>query len=132
VLFRSIRNLESRKIPGVTFRTHNFIPTFNKFSGQLCSGLQIHVTDLKAFRPVATTFELIEAIIQTSPKGLVKFTLPPYEYEYRLMPFDILSGDDLMRKALESGASVNIEKERWRYEIELFKREFSQVSLYQD
>jgi uncharacterized protein YbbC (DUF1343 family) len=129
---RLIRNLEDRRIPGCKFRIHNFIPTFNKFKGQLCKGLQIHVTDLSVFRPVAATFELIEAIIQTSPGGVVQFTLPPYEYEYNLMPFDILSGDDRMRKTLESGESAKSEMKRWESEIEEFRKEFSRLSLYQE
>jgi uncharacterized protein YbbC (DUF1343 family) len=130
--FSLIRNLEARKIPGCIFRAHNFIPTFNKFNGQLCNGLQIHVTDISVFRPVAATLKLIDAIIQTSPSGSVKFTLPPYEYEYNLMPFDILSGDDGMRKVLESGASLDIEMERWKGEIEDFRKEFSRISFYSE
>ncbi len=39
------KNLEARKIPGCVFRIHGFIPAFNKFTGALCNGLQIHVTD---------------------------------------------------------------------------------------
>ena len=43
--------------------------------------------------PVATAYEIFEAVIETSPPGSLIFNDPPYEYEYKLMPFDILSGD---------------------------------------
>jgi len=46
------------------------------------------------------------------------------------MPFDILSGDEVMRKSLTDRIPVSIEKERWRHEIEDFKREFRQFSVY--
>ena len=48
------KNLDGRKIKGCAFRVHNFIPTFHKFSGELCNGVQIHVTDINTFKPVGT------------------------------------------------------------------------------
>jgi uncharacterized protein YbbC (DUF1343 family) len=127
-----IINLEGRKIPGCKFRIHNFIPTFHKFEGNICNGLQVHVTDIKKYRPVAAAFEIIAAIIETSPAGSLKFNLPPYEYETKLIPFDILSGDDLMRRSLMSGNNAVDEKARWETEIELFRMQFRQFSIYGD
>jgi uncharacterized protein YbbC (DUF1343 family) len=127
-----LKNLDSRNIAGCRFRVHNYIPTFNKFKGQLCNGMQIHVTDRRVFRPVYATLELIGAIIETSPSGSVKFSKPPYEYEYDLMPFDILSGDDKMRKVLESGGSIEKEKERWEEEISEFRKVFREIALYEE
>jgi uncharacterized protein YbbC (DUF1343 family) len=98
----------------------------------MCNGMQIHVTDRRVFRPVNAALELIDAIIKTSPSGSVKFTSPPYEYEYNLMPFDILSGDDQMRKVLESGGSVEKEKERWEQEIAEFRKSFREIALYEE
>ena len=122
--------LDSRHIPGCNFRIHNFIPTFNKFRDQLCHGLQIHVTDIHSFRPVATAVEIFDAVIRTSPSGSLRFNEPPYEYEQNLMPFDILSGDSGLRETLQSRGSLEDEKERWAAEIEAFKKEFCRLSLY--
>ena len=122
--------LDSRHIPGCNFRIHNFIPTFNKFRDQLCNGLQIHVTDIHSFRPVATAVEIFDAVIRTSPSGSLRFNEPPYEYEQNLMPFDILSGDSGLRETLQSRGSLEDEKERWAAEIEAFKKEFCRLSLY--
>jgi len=122
--------LDSRHIPGCNFRIHNFIPTFNKFRDQLCHGLQIHVTDIHSFRPVATAVEIFDAVIRTSPSGSLRFNEPPYEYEQNLMPFDILSGDSGLRETLQSRGSLEDEKERWAAEIEAFKKEFCPLSLY--
>jgi uncharacterized protein YbbC (DUF1343 family) len=127
-----LKNIEIRNISGCIFRMHNFIPTFNKYIGETCYGLQLHITDLKNFRPVATAVEIIDAIIRTSGPGAVRFNDPPYEYEYNLMPFDILSGDDLLRKVLSEGKPVSLEIARWREEIESFRKEFSKISLYDE
>jgi hypothetical protein len=81
---------------------------------------------------VATTLEILDAIIETSEPDALKFKLPPYEYEYRLMPFDILSGDSGMRETLLSRKNIPAEIERWSYEIEEFKKEFSKISYYHE
>jgi uncharacterized protein YbbC (DUF1343 family) len=125
-----LKNLNNRQIQGCRFRTHNFIPTFNKFKGQLCNGLQIHVTDIKLFKPVTTALELLDAIIETTRAGELIFNNPPYEYEYKKIPFDILSGDAVMRETLINRRSLRSEKERWDDEIQKFRLEFRELSVY--
>ena len=41
-------------LPGCLFRETAFTPTFSKYAGELCRGIQIHVTDRKTFRPFDT------------------------------------------------------------------------------
>ncbi len=124
--------LRSRKLPGCNFRIHDFIPTFHKYEGEYCRGIQIHVTDASSFRPVATALHLFDAVIKTSPLKSLQFKQPPYEYEYRLMPFDILSGDSRMREVLERGLSLADEISRWDVSIESFTAEFRQMALYEE
>jgi uncharacterized protein YbbC (DUF1343 family) len=124
------RNLKRRKIKGCAFRLHNYIPTFHKFCGELCNGMQIHVTDVDTFSPVETAVEIFDAIIETSSPEALIFNPPPYEYEHKLMPFDILSGDSGIRETLLKRGDIRAEKERWAIEIEEFKSEFKQFSLY--
>lgn len=124
------KELDARNIPGCAFRIHGYIPAFHKFTGQYCNGLQIHVTDVASYRPVATALEIFNAILRTTPAGSLRFNDPPYEYEYNLMPFDILSGDSEMRKVLVEGKSLAEEIERWDFEIEEFRKEFRDISAY--
>ena len=126
------KELDSRRIPGCVFRIHNFIPTFNKYAGLLCRGVQIHVTSHEDYYPVTTALELIDSVIKTSPPGALRFNLPPYEYERTLMPFDILSGDSLMRISLMNRYPVKQEKERWQGETEEFRKEFRDFSAYSE
>jgi uncharacterized protein YbbC (DUF1343 family) len=124
------KNLDLRNLKGCAFRIHNFIPTFHKFEGELCNGLQLHVTDIRLFKPVATALELFDAIIETSPESSLIFNPPPYEYENHLMPFDILSGDPGMRECLVNRNKISIEIERWKSETEEFSREFRYLAHY--
>ncbi len=124
------KHLNARNLKGCAFRIHDFIPTFHKFAGELCHGLQIHITDIEQFRPVETALEIFAAIIETTAPGSLSFNLPPYEYERRLMPFDILSGDAGMRECLLRRSDLSIEKERWRNENEEFRREFRHLAYY--
>lgn len=126
------KNIDARKIKGCAFRLHDFIPTFHKYCGNLCHGMQIYVTDVTRFKPVVSVLELLDAIIETSEPDALKFNLPPYEYEYKLMPFDILSGDSGMRELLIARKNVGIEKERWAHEIEEFKNDFRQIEAYSE
>jgi len=125
------KNLDQRQITGCVFRIHNFIPTFNKYCGELCNGLQIHITDIIVYHPVATVLEIFDAIMELFPEDF-KFNLPPYEYEYNLMPFDILSGDSGIRTVLINRLPLKPELERWESEIEEFKKEFSRIAIYKE
>jgi len=124
------KNILERNIEGCGFRTHSFIPVFHKFADELCNGLQVHVTDIKTFKPVEVALEIFDAIIETSPPNALEFNLPPYEYEYNHMPFDILSGDSGMREVLLNRKNIRLEKERWAHDIEEFKNEFLQLAVY--
>ncbi len=54
--------LNSQKQDGVIYRPAFFTPTFSKFQGQLCCGVQVHVTDKNAFSPFACGVKLVETI----------------------------------------------------------------------
>lgn len=123
-------NLDRRKIPGCAFRVHSYIPTFHKFSNEICNGIQIHVTNSSEYYPVGTALEIFNAIVETTPEGSFQFKNPPYEYEEKLMPFDILSGDDGMRISIIERKPEIEEKQRWNAEIGEFIKEFKMIAHY--
>src|SRR5439155_1713008 len=47
-------DLNRRRLPGVHFRPARFVPTFHKWAGRLCGGVQIHVTHAASFKPYIT------------------------------------------------------------------------------
>jgi uncharacterized protein YbbC (DUF1343 family) len=83
--------LNKLKLPGVFFRENYFQPTFHKFAGKLCGGAQLHVTDRNAFHPFQTGLEIIRAIRRLYPDQFA-WKQPPYEYETKKLPIEILLG----------------------------------------
>jgi len=127
-----LKELKTMNPQGCAFRQHDFIPTFNKYGGEYCHGIQIHVTDHRTYKPVETMLYILSSIRHTSPDNALRFNPPPYEYEYKLMPFDILSGDNHMREVIENNLSLEEEKNRWREEISEFRKIFKELSLYNE
>lgn len=92
-------------IVGAVLRPCFFEPTFHKYAGLTCGGVQIHVSDRVAFRSVHTAVALFRAMKDQAPDGF-GWRPPPYEYEARLMPIDILWGHDGLREGVHGGALV--------------------------
>ena len=106
-----LKNLSRFKIPGAVMRPISFIPTFQKYAGEVCHGAQIHVTDREEFRPFRCAVAILKAAHGLYPDGF-KWKSPPYEYESILMPIDILAGTDRVREDIEVGLSLD-EMEAW-------------------
>jgi uncharacterized protein YbbC (DUF1343 family) len=133
--------LNQSDLRGVFFRPVQFEPTFNKYAGQICNGVFVHVTDRDEFEPVmAYSAIMVEAIIQTGlhdsshvkserfvAAGLetdlpgFAWKQPPYEYEYEKLPIDILFGNSWVRKAIEEGESLDSMRQRMAEELAKFK-----------
>jgi len=124
-----VRVLDKCNIRGVVFRPTYFMPTFHKFSGQLCGGVGIHVTNRRQFAPVTTGIEIIKQIHELYPDKF-RWRQPPYEFEKEKMPFDILIGNNWVRKAIESNASTNSIEKRWQPELLRFRRLRRKYLLY--
>jgi len=94
--FTLAKELNALKLPGVKFREIWFTPTFSKFSGQLCGGCQLHVTDRQAYRPVATTLTILSVVKKIYGDKL----------EFHAGYFDKVIGTSSVREALERGEPV--------------------------
>lgn len=81
-------------LPGVKLRECHFTPTFSKHAGTLCHGVQVHITDRRAFRPFETGLRLLWEIKQTHSD--FAFLLPWKEGEPAFI--DLLLGTDALRK----------------------------------
>ena len=59
--------LNALQLPGVLWRAAHFTPTFSKHQGELCHGIQLHITDKSAFRPFEAGLCLLDAIRRQYP-----------------------------------------------------------------
>lgn len=116
--WRLCEDLRSLGLPGVAFREAFFQPTFHKGVGEICAGVQQHVTDRLAYRPFLTGIAILwamrrQGVVQEpvainplDPQGLPPafgWKAPPYEYETVKLPVDILLGASRLREGLEQG-----------------------------
>jgi uncharacterized protein YbbC (DUF1343 family) len=94
-----VREINRHPPTGVILRPFHFVPTFDKWRGQRCGGLALHVTDRHAYRPVATTVQLLAAVSRLYPQEFA-WLPPPYEYEYAQGPISILFGARRLQERL--------------------------------
>src|SRR5262245_61727747 len=59
--------LEALELPGARFRPIVFRPTFHKFGGQPCGGVQIHVTDRRRFKSLRTGVAFLHEVRRLWP-----------------------------------------------------------------
>lgn len=111
VVLKEMHDFAPQWLKGCRLRTCFYEPTFHKFKGELCSGLQIHVDgpfyDHQAFRPYRVVSSFLKAVHKVHPEMNI-WRQPPYEYEEKLLPIEILSGGhDLISWVEDSKASAD-------------------------
>lgn len=84
-------------LPGVRFRDLWFSPTFHKHAGEPLRGVQVHVTDREAFRPVLTAVTMLHALRTLYPEDFG--WRAPAGGRYHL---DLLWGSDTLRRRLDA------------------------------
>ena len=117
---RLAAGLNELDLPGARFRPATFEPTFQKHAGRTCGGCQIHVTDRRAFRPVLTGVAVVQACRRAAPEHFA-WREPPYEYEHRRMPIDILAGTGALRRDLDADRPALDIAAGWDSEVSRFE-----------
>lgn len=120
--------LHEQDLPGVQFRPLHFRPTFNQWAGQLCGGVQLHVTDPDQFKPFRTGLTLIQTVRRLFPK--FRWKPPPYEYETKKKPIDILCGTDRVRRWIEAQKNIVTLEKAWREDQRKFAQDRRKSLLY--
>jgi|SRR5690625_144656 len=95
------KKLREAELPGVHWRIASFAPTFDKFTGENCYGLGVHVSDPQRFEPLRTYAAAILAIQQLHPK---EFGWRPGAYEFveTIPAIDLLAGSTRLREIIEN------------------------------
>ena len=108
-----------------------FEPTFHKYQGELCSGIQIYVEDsryqpenFKPWRLQALAFKAIR-LLYPSYELWRDF---PYEYEFGKLAIDVINGSTLLREWVDDNNAipddlevlVSKDERNWQKEIQSF------------
>jgi uncharacterized protein YbbC (DUF1343 family) len=121
--------LNELRLPGAAFRPARFTPTFHKWAGRECGGVQIHVTDAARFKPYLTGLAVIAVARRLSPRGFA-WRRPPYEFERKKLPIDILCGTDAIRKAIERRRPLAEIERAWAPGLHAWMRERARYLMY--
>jgi uncharacterized protein YbbC (DUF1343 family) len=115
-------------LPGCLFRPLQFEPTFNKYKDQVCHGFQLHVTDVKQFKPYRTALAFLQAF--NSLYTEFDYKQPPYEYEFEKLPMDLILGSKSVRKRLETSEPLVEIEQSWQQGLADFDALRKQYFLY--
>jgi uncharacterized protein YbbC (DUF1343 family) len=115
--------MNAKKLPGVVFRPVYFKPSFSKHQGESCSGVQVHVLDNRAIKPLETGISLLYTIKNNYEQFAF---LPPVREGSR--PFmDLLCGDNVYR---QDDVNVPDLLQQFREESQTFAQVKQQYHLY--
>jgi uncharacterized protein YbbC (DUF1343 family) len=124
---RLARTLNQCELPGVRFRPVNFQPAADKWAGEMCGGVQLHITDRNSFRPVSVGLQMLATVKALYPEELA------YRKSSRndQRPYiDLLAGTARVRVALDDGVRVTDLVASWAGELDEFARMAHELHLY--
>jgi uncharacterized protein YbbC (DUF1343 family) len=121
--------LNRENLSGVVFRPLHFQPTFHKFAGALCGGVQLHVVDRTRFNPVITGVALISAMRRLYPNDF-GWQKPPYEYVFDRLPIDVIAGSARVREQIEANETLDDIEAGWREGLADFNERRRAYLLY--
>lgn len=116
--------LEKLKIPGVIFRPLYFKPYYATFNGEVCQGVQLHVTDRNKFNSYVTGLHLIHTIMKLYPEHDI------FANNERIQAFYKVTGCDYIMQDLKAGLPVSEIRAKWQVELNNFKKLREKYLLY--
>ncbi len=121
--------LGGNKLPGVFLRPAGFEPTSSKFTGRLCRGFQIHITNRDDYAPYSTSLKLLQAVIYHHSEAF-EWKSPPYEYEFKKLPIDLILGNKKIREQIEVMENIDEMAELWEKDLDEFRKISRNYHLY--
>jgi uncharacterized protein YbbC (DUF1343 family) len=116
---RLAAELQARALPGVTFVPVQFTPGASRFRNELCSGVNVVVTDWRAFEPVRTGVHVACALRALFPDA------------WRLDKLDWLLKHEPSFVAIRDGEGADAIVSRWAKDLDLFRMRRKPFLLYE-
>lgn len=116
--------LNALGLPGVRFREAYFVPTFSKWEGKNCAGVQVTVTDRARFDAVRTGVAMIITARRMYRDDFAwRESEPPYW-------IDTLTGSDQVRTSIEAGHDTGRVVAGWQADLRAFRKRRARHLLY--
>jgi uncharacterized protein YbbC (DUF1343 family) len=97
--------LNNLNLPHISALPVFFIPKFDKYQNEKCGGIQLCISNPKA-NSYNALIKIIEFLYHNHKKNF-KWRPPPYEFNYNIMPFDLLNGTDKIRLLIENNDNLD-------------------------
>ncbi|MDP4153007.1 MAG: DUF1343 domain-containing protein [Bacillota bacterium] len=118
--YEVIEHMQSYNIEGVKFRETYFNPTFSKYAGQVCCGVQLHITNRDVFESFKTSLLMLDFI----RKNYNEFEF--LEIRSRKTIELLLGTDAIFRDDFEPLPFIESEKKK----LDIFKKEAQKYLIY--
>ena len=119
--------LNALKLPGALFRPVYFAPSFGKYAGELCAGVQVYAADRERFQPINTALHLLQIVKRAHPD---EFAWRAAWNEGAHLPIDLLWGGDSLRRQIDADNDVAELIESWSADLREFQRQRAEYLLY--
>lgn len=121
---RYAERMNSLHLPGLAFSPAYFRPSFGKHEGKVCYGVNIHVLDQKAVRPVDLGVYMMRTLQDMYPHEFA-FNPPPEGGRWHI---DLASGNRDLRTSSLSAAEILA---RWQAQAQSFMPIYQKYQLYE-
>jgi uncharacterized protein YbbC (DUF1343 family) len=88
---KKVLDILDGQLPGIHLREAQFEPTSQKWAGQTCYGVQIHVQDFRRVRSLDLSIALLRACVELGANDFA-WKSPPYEYDFVTLPIKLIFG----------------------------------------
>jgi uncharacterized protein YbbC (DUF1343 family) len=113
--------LDARALPGVRFRAASWTPMAGFWAGKSLTGVELQVTDRRAFRAVRTSVEVLVAVRSIAPSLLQLGNAAIIDRDW---------GTDSLRKGLEAGLDADAILQPWEAATQAFNDMRQSYLLY--
>ena len=124
------KTLNNENLPGLFFRPQYFKPQFQKWSGEVCGGVQLHIIERNKIKPLATSISMLFLIKKLYPNDF-SWRTEPYEFVNDRLAIDLLYGNSTLREAIEAGnLSIKKLESSWEEDIKVFSSQREECLIY--
>ncbi len=120
-------SLRALSLRGIGIRPCSFVPTFSKHTGQVCHGVQLHITDREVLDTPALGVHLLTTARALDP---TRFAWVEPNDDARPFFIDLLTGTDRLRHAIDEEISTEVIIDGWQAEAASFQERHAEVALY--
>jgi uncharacterized protein YbbC (DUF1343 family) len=127
--FELAARLNAIGLPGVRFRPHFFLPTFQKHAGRVCGGAELHVTNRGELEPYRTGLWIVKVTRDMNPEKF-DWRRETYEFVSDRLAIDLLAGSSRYRELVESGGNIDEWGADWEAPLRDFAKDREEFLLY--